>query len=191
MIFRIICLVLLASALAGRAPVEAQSDPARVNVDAQILLAFDKRAKDYVALHQKLEATLPPLPEKPTPTQVDTHQKALAQLLQRARPGAKQGDIFGPETRALIRRLIARTVSGPDGAKVMAAITEDNPGPLRVHINGRYPDGAPRSTMPAQLLEMLPRLPEELEYRILGRRLVLVDSHAYVVLDYVSDALPK
>lgn len=184
-------LLLLAVALGGQAPIAAQTDPTRVNVDAQILLAFEKRLKDYVALHRKLEETLPRLPEQPTPTQVDTHQRALAQLLQRARPRAKQGDIFGPETRALIRRLIARAVSGPEGAKVLAAIAEDNPGPLRVQINGRYPDTAPRSTMPAQLLEMLPRLPEEMEYRLLGRRLVLLDSHAYVVLDYVSDALPK
>ena len=185
------CLVVAALCMPAAIRAQDRNQPGRVNVDAQILLAFDKRAKDYVALHQKLEATLTPLLPEPTPAQVDAHQRALSQLVRQARPRAKVGDIFGPETRALIRRLLARTLTGPDGAKVLAAINEDNPGPLRVQINGRYPAAAPRSTVPAQVLQMLPRLPEELEYRFLGRRLILLDSHAYIVLDYVSSALPK
>jgi hypothetical protein len=68
---------------------------------------------------------------------------------------------------------------------------EDNPGPLRVRVNGRLPDDAPRSTIPAQVLQMLPKLPEAVEYRFLGRRLVLVDAHALIVVDYVDDVLPN
>ena len=180
-------LLVTLAATAGALPSSSQR---AVNADAQILLAFDKRAKDYVALHQKLESTLPGLPDPPTPAQIDKHQRALAQLLQQARRRPRHGEIFAPETRALFRRLLARSLSGRDGEKVRAAILEDNPGPIRMQLNGRYPDTAPRSTVPAQVLQMLPRVPDELEYRFVGRRLILLDVHAHVVIDYIDDALP-
>jgi hypothetical protein len=162
-----------------------------VNVDAQIMAALDKRIKDYSALHEKLEATLPALSKDAEPKDVDAHQRALASLIQRARHDPDHGDVFGPDARSLIRRLIARVLSGAEGAKLRQSIMEDNPGPRRVQVNGRLPDDVPRSTMPAQVLQMLPRLPDAVEYRFLGRRLVLVDAHALLVVDYVDDALPK
>lgn len=169
----------------------AQARQQAVNPDALILAALDKRIRDYAALHDKLEATLPKLPDVASPTQVDTHQRALASLLEKARPDAKYGDVFGPTARSLIRRLLARALGGPDSQHLKQAIMEDNPGPLRVRVNGRLPDDVPRSTIPAQVFGMLPKLPEPVEYRFLGRRLVLVDAHALVVVDYVDNALPR
>lgn len=183
-------LALVAAASAGAQDAGA-GQTGRVNVDAQILLAFDKRVQDYVALHRKLEATLPDLPKEATSAQIEKHQLALTAMIVKARPRAKHGDIFANETRALMRRLLSRALSGPDGAKLLATIWEDNPGPIRVQINGRYPDAAPRSTVPPQVLDMMPKLPDELEYRFIARRLILLDAHAHLVLDYISDALPK
>jgi len=40
------------------------------------------------------------------------------------------------------------------------------------------------------LLAALPALPEELEYRFVGWDLVLVDTHADLVVDILKDALP-
>jgi len=179
-----LCAVLAAGAAAG-------AQPPAVNVDAQILAALSKRIHDYSDLHEKLERTLPPLSKDGPPAGVDAHQRALSTLLQKARPRAEHGDVFGPTARALIRRLLARALSGPDGAKLRGVIMEDNPGPLRVRVNGRLPDDAPRSTIPTQVLQMLPKLPEAVEYRFLGRRLLLVDTHALIVVDFVDDALPK
>ena len=45
--------------------------------------------------------------------------------------------------------------------------------------------------MPPQLLSALPKLPEELEYRFIGERLILFDHHAHVIVDYVDRALPR
>jgi hypothetical protein len=162
-----------------------------VNEDAQILAALDKRIRDYSALHEKLEATLPALEKEAAPAQVERHQDALAALLLKARPDAKYGDVFGPTARALIRRLLARALAGSDGEKLRQAIMEDNPGHRPVEVNGRIPDDLPRSTLPVQVLQMLPRLTEAVEYRFLGRRLLLVDEHALIVVDYVDNALPK
>lgn len=184
---RLIALICAALATA----VAAGARQPAVNVDAQILAALDKRIRDYSDLHEKLEATLPPLPKDAAPALIDEHQRALAALLQKARPDPDHGDVFGPAARALIRRLLARALSAPDGPQLHRAIMEDNPGPIRVRVNERLPDDVPRSTLPLHILQMLPKLPEAVEYRFLGRRLVLVDAHALVVVDYVDEALPK
>jgi hypothetical protein len=66
---------------------------------------------------------------------------------------------------------------------------DENPGSLKVMINARYPDSVPLSTMPPQVLGGLPKLPEELEYRFLGDRLILMDVHSHTIVDVIDKAL--
>jgi hypothetical protein len=44
--------------------------------------------------------------------------------------------------------------------------------------------------MPPPVLEPLPKLEEDLEYRFVGERLVLVDAHAHLIVDFTEDVLP-
>jgi hypothetical protein len=44
--------------------------------------------------------------------------------------------------------------------------------------------------MPPQVLAMLPKLPDDLEYRFIGNRLILLDVHAHTIADYIENALP-
>ena len=44
--------------------------------------------------------------------------------------------------------------------------------------------------MPPKLLLRLPRLPEEVEYRFLGRHLILRDVGANVIVDFIYNVLP-
>jgi hypothetical protein len=74
---------------------------------------------------------------------------------------------------------------------MMATILDDNPGPIQLMVNGRYPDEVPLSTVPPQVLSSLPKLPEELEYRFVGERLVLLDVHAHTIADYMDNAFPR
>jgi hypothetical protein len=67
---------------------------------------------------------------------------------------------------------------------------DENPGPIRLAVNGRYPDSVPLATMPPQVLAQLPRLPDDLEYRFIASRLILLDVHAHIIVDYIDDALP-
>ena len=173
------------------APPPAPGQPARVNADALTSVQFLERIDDYVALHKKLEATLPPSPEHATPQQIDDHARALSRLLAEARPRAKQGDMLPPETRAYLRRQIGRGLSGPDAAGVRQSIMEDNPGKVKLQVNGRYPDGVPLTTMPSSVLAELPRLPEDVEYRFIGDRLILLDVHAQLVVDFMDAAIPR
>jgi hypothetical protein len=160
------------------------------DAETQAVEEFEARVADYAALHQKLEATLPALPDKATPEQIDQHQQALVAAIATARKDAKQGDFFTPGMEALVRRALGTLVGGPDGASLKATIMDDNPGPLDVSVNDRYPDTAPVSSMPVQLLELLPKLPAELEYRFLGKHLVLVCTPARIVLDLTPNVLP-
>ena len=126
-----------------------------------------------------------------TPTQINQHQLALAQLIAHARSGAQFGDIFTKETRALFRRYLARVFVGPEGAKLKAVIMDENPGRLQLHVNARYPESVPVSTVQTQVLQTLPKLPEDLEYRFIADRLVLHDIHADTIVDVIENAFPK
>jgi hypothetical protein len=164
--------------------------PQPADVQAKVIADFMERVKAYVAIHQKAEATLPRLPKEATPKQIDDKQRALAALIQQARATAKRGDIFTPEMSAFVKRLLARVFAGADGRQLRASIMDENVKPVTLKVNQRYPDEYPLTTMPPEVLQTLPALPEELEYRFLGEQLILLDPHAHVIADFVIDALP-
>ena len=172
-------------------PPRPPGQPARVNADALLSVQFLKRIDEYVQLHKKLEATLPARPEHPTSAQLEMHEQALDRLISQARVRAKQGDLLPPETRAYLRRQIGRGLAGPDGPAIRQSIMEENPGKVKLQVNGRYPDGVPVTTMPPPILAELPRLPDEIEYRFIGDRLILLDVHAHLVIDYMDAAIPR
>lgn len=172
-------------------PFEAalQDRAQRTNPHAATLLEFTRRVDTYVALHKKLEDTLPPLPRQTTPAQIDTHQRALSRLIQEARKGAKQGDLFTPAMQRLVRALLRPMFRGPDGQQIKKEILDNEyTGSVKLAVNGRYPDEVPISTVPPQVLAELPKLPEELEYRFIQANLILFDPHAHVIADFVERA---
>jgi hypothetical protein len=162
-----------------------------VNEDAKALAGFLERVNQYATVHQKLENSLPKLSKESTPQQIDTHQRALAKMIQEARPDAKPGDIFTPESQVVIKKLIAKILNGPDGAAIKASVMDENPGVPNLKVNSRYPDEVPVSTIPPQLLEGLPKLPEEMEFRFVGNDMILMDTHAHIIADVIPDAFKQ
>ena len=180
------------SAHANRAPEPAaQSTAPKTNPDAEILVDFKKRIDGYMALHNKLEKEAPPLKETKDPAKIKASQEVLAMKIREARKDARQGDIFTPEIRQLVRRLMDPEVKGPEGRATKAAITEESHElksvPLKV--NAEYPDNAPLMTVPPNILAALPKLPEDLEYRFVSRNMILLDTHANVIVDFVPNAI--
>ena len=55
-------------------------------------------------------------------------------------------------------------------------------------VNGRFPWMRGAAMWPC-IIDALPPLPDELQYRIVGRDLVLVDVHANLVVDILREAL--
>ena len=172
-------------------PAAAQSAAPKTNPDAELLVDFKKRIDDYMALHNKLEKQAPPLKETKDPAKIKASQETLAMKIREARKDARQGDIFTPEIRQLLRRLMYPEVKGREGRETKAAITEESHElkavPLKV--NARYPDDAPLMTVPPNILAALPKLPEDLEYRFVSRTMILLDTHANLIVDFVPNAI--
>jgi hypothetical protein len=168
----------------------AQSAP-KTNPDAELLVDFKKRIDDYMALHNKLEKDAPPLKETKEPAKIKASQDVLAMKIREARKDARPGDIFTPEIRQLLRRLMYPEVKGSEGRETKAAITEESHElktvPLKV--NADYPDNAPLMTVPPNILAALPKLPEDLEYRFVNRTMILLDVHANLIVDFVPNAI--
>jgi hypothetical protein len=159
--------------------------------DAQALSTMNERLGDYIDLHTKLERSLPKLPKDATPQQIDRNQRAFEALIRKARATAKPGDIFTSEARPIIKRLLATVFGGPEGKELKASIMDENSTGITISVNGRYPDKVPLSSVPPEVLQTLPKLTEDMEYRFIGDRLILLDTHAHVVADFIDDALPK
>jgi len=177
---RVVAPAVLALAIGQQAP---------VNTNAAILADFTKRVDQYVAQHKKLESTLPNLKDQTTPELMDRHQRAMEQLIRAARKDAKHGDIFTPAMQKLVRDLLRPIFSGPEGVQIKSEILDNEyKGNVKLVVNGRYPDEIPISTVPPQVLAQLPKLPEDLEYRFVQRHLILLDSHAHLIADYVPQA---
>jgi hypothetical protein len=162
--------------------------------EADALATMNSRLRDYVDLHTRIEGTLPNLPKDATPQQIDKNQRELEKLMREARATAKPGDIFTPEARPIIKRLLATVFGGPDGKQLKASIMDESqiaPSAAKLIVNARYPDTVPLTTVPPQVLQTLPKLTEDLEYRFIGDSIILLDVHAHVIADFIEDVLPK
>jgi hypothetical protein len=178
-------------AASGAQQTKAAVDQQAKATDHPAVAEFRKRCDEYVALHRKIDAGLPKLPDKATPEQIDQGQQALSKGIASARAAAKPGDVFVPEMADYVRQALGEVFRRPEGKQLRSSILDENPVGAAVRVNGPYPDAISLSTMPPQLLAALPKLPEELEYRFIGERLILFDHHAHVIVDYVDRALPR
>ncbi len=158
--------------------------------DAAALATMNERLKSYVDLHVKIESGLPKVSADATPTERDQVQREFEKQLRAARAGTKQGGLFTPEAQPVIKRLIAAVFDGPEGMKLKSSIMDENPVGIKLTINGRYPDNVPISTMPPQVLQTLPKLVEDMEYRFVNDHLIILDAHAHIVADFIDNVLP-
>jgi hypothetical protein len=160
--------------------------------DAAGFKEFLDRVQDYVKLHKTVEATLPPLkPKEELPEMIAAHQQALARKIRQARPNAKPHDIFTNASREALRRAIRSTFQGPEANHALATMQQGAPiKEVHLKVNEVYPDGVPHTTVPPTLLQKLPKLPDELEYRIVGRDLILLDVRANLVVDLLQEIVP-
>ena len=157
----------------------------KVQVWGYIGADFKARVGDYCDLRTKLEKGLPALAVTDDPAEIRRSERALAKRIRRARSGAKRGEIFTPAISAEFRKVLLLEMD----SNTWAAIMDDNPGEFSRHINGTYPKKRPLSTMPPNVLAVLPRLPDDIEYRFLGRDLILHDTRANIILDRIPYAI--
>lgn len=149
---------------------------------------FNTRVAEYVTVHRRAAATLRMQRQTADGAGITERQKALADRIRAVRLDARQGQIFTAPVEADLRRITRVDLSARDPAD-RAAVRKEVPR-LAFRVNDEYPTDAPLATVPPMLLAILPRLPEELEYRFFDRHLILLDVDANLIVDYIPDALP-
>jgi hypothetical protein len=170
-----------------RALLAAQNPPVKTGYQD-----FQDRVEAYEKLHKVAEKSVPEIKKKDSPEAIVAHQEALVNKLRELRSSAHQGDIFTPSATVSIGHEIKAVYDGRDGRGVRRTIQSGEPlAAFKVEINQKYPNNLPITTVPPSLLLKLPRLPEEVDYRILGSTLLLVDRKANMIVDFIPDAIPQ
>jgi hypothetical protein len=163
----------------------AQIGHPAVNADSLIIQNFEKRVAGYLQLRKSIESNLDKLKSTPSGEKITHHENELRRAVREARKSARPGDIFTPDIADEIRRLIKIAVQPQDGNHIAQSLRHAEPVQLHLEINERYPEVVPLQSTPPSLLENLPPLPPEIEYRITGADLVLLDAKANMIVDII------
>jgi hypothetical protein len=174
---------------AGQPPQGGAAKPG-VNPRAQAVNAFGKRLDAYLELRKKAESGIPALKETDEPAKITARERALGDAVRKLRATAKPGDIFGKDMTPLTLEIV-RADWKKRPAVDRAAIMAEMPKPFVPTVNMRYPVGQALMTFPPNLLKQLHQLPDDLEYRFVGRDLILRDVKANIIVDVIRHALPS
>jgi hypothetical protein len=159
-----------------------------VNPNAAALADFTKHVNDYVGLAAKQAIGLPPLKKTADPAEIAAAAKALGDRIRAARVSAKQGDIFTPEVAPIFRSILKEHYAAETKHEKKEQLEEV---PIfHPTVNQVYPPKEAKASMPPSLLRALPKLPAEVEYRVVDTNLILRDVKANLIVDYIPDALP-
>jgi hypothetical protein len=150
---------------------------------------FSDRIDAYMKDRDKAESTVPELKETSDPVKVSGREKALADAIRAVRRDAKQGDVFSAAAEVEFRRIVGDDFKKRTGEE-QSAVLEEVPMKVPPKVNDDYPTALPLATFPPSLLLNLPTLPDALEYRFLGRHLILRDLKANLIVDFVPDVVP-
>jgi hypothetical protein len=158
---------------------------------------FKSRTDAYMKARKLASRDVASLPSKAEPEQIEQHRRSLADAIRRHRVGARQGDVLTPVVQRYLIDLVRSEMAGTDGRSARKSAKQGNPVeetpsvPVQVAVNAVYPEEASTSTVPATLLQRLPKLPKQLDFRFVGRHLVLRDAEAGLIVDVVPNAMPR
>jgi len=159
----------------------------------QAMAAYVDAVNDYVVMHRRLENAVGRIDINSTPDSINRSIAALATAIRAERPHARQGDLFTPalghELRARINgALLEHGFTAADILRSGRADELIDPSTVRLQVNGTFPWVLAAAMFPC-VIEALPPLPSELQYRIVGNDLVLIDVHASLIVDILPNAL--
>jgi len=184
-------LLMVLLAMAGTLAAQGAPFSGQASFDARGFKEFGDRVEEYEKVHKAAEKSLPALRKRSNQEVIAAQQLALVNKIRELRSNARRGDIFTPSATEAIMQEIKAVFTGPDAHRVQNTIQAGNPlEGFEVQVNQRYPDSLSFTTLPPTLLKKLPRLPDEVAYRILGSALLLVDRKANMIVDFMPNAIP-
>ena len=151
-----------------------------------VLTEFLDRVADYVEIRRQVAAGIAGPIVCSDPEELTRQAGQIAAAIRDARPLATEGTISTPRVTVFLRARIAHAVR----AATYLTTPVGQPDDVILDVHAALPWGAGR-LLPPVLVEALPALPYELEYRFVGRHLVLLDTEADVVVDVLREALPE
>jgi hypothetical protein len=172
-------------------PVPKPPAKAEVTMNPAILKDFQQRLAHYVEFQRGVEKGTPKQKETTEPIKIELAQTLLASKIRNLRKNAKQGDIFTPQIAAEFKRLMNPELKGEEGGDARAVLKDDapSPGEVPLKVNADYPSGVELPTVPSTILQALPGLPEDVEYRIVNKALLLRDVDANIIVDFIPNAV--
>jgi hypothetical protein len=188
----------LLSACSARSGSQAGSPAAVPSTDptSKALAEFARQVDEYARLRRSAARSLAPFRRGLDATEVWAREERLADTIRALRARAQRGDLFTASVTPVLVEIVQGFLGSPEGAAARESIADANPvketpqTPVVLAVNGTYAHGASLATMPSALLMRLPYLPAEVEFRFVGRHLVLRDRSADIILDYILDVAP-
>jgi len=154
--------------------------------------AFSVATRDYASMHRRLERQIGSIQINTPIESINRLMEELAVAIRAERPDAKQGDFFtralAPELRARINHALAMNGFTADDVRQSERRDAIDVGAAVLRVNGTFPWALGAAMFPC-VIAALPPLPPELQYRITGDALVLIDVHASLIVDLLPRAL--
>ncbi len=177
-------LMILAAASASFAQLPPAETPA--------VRQFTETTRAYAWLHRRIENNLAPLEVNANPETIHRLVQQMAAAIRAARPDARQGEFFTDALAVELRLRIADALAANDltawDVHAVEGAEGIDPAMASLTVNGPFP-WIYASAMFSCVRDALPELPPELQYRIVGSTLVLIDVHAGLILDLMPHAL--
>ena len=155
------------------------------------LQRFNDQIARYMTVRHDAEARVGVPVVSSDPAAILRSEAALANAIRKARLDARPGDIFNETIATEFRRSMRRVLDKyhVSDADLFAASGSDSPRDgTRPGVNRAF-DWRLGATMPAVLIDVLPKVPWPLEYRVVAGDLILLDVEAQLIVDVLPDAL--
>lgn len=153
---------------------------------------FVAATRDYASMHRRIENIVGPAEINADMARIDRAVRVLAAAIRVERPHAAVGDLFTPalafELRARIFGALAALELTADDIREAEVAGGVDPHGVMLQINGAFPWALGTAMFPC-VIAALPPLPAELQYRIVGDTLVLIDVHASLIVDLLPAVL--
>lgn len=167
------------------------------NPTTEPLADFSTRVDEYLTLRNRIADSLGSVTETTSQAEIAARASALARGIVAARPNARQGLIFTPEAATVIATMIRE-----EYRRRSEAVKETREKQAEEHQREGLPDFAPKvnelfpttyplATFDPLLLPLLPKLPEQLEYRRMSHYLFIRDVEANLIVDFMPSAFPE
>ena len=154
--------------------------------------AFITATREYAALHRRIEQELGPIEINADPATIRRAVEAMANAMRAERWDAKQGDFFTPalasELRQRVNSALIEHGFTSDDIRFAEWLDGIDPSTAALAVNGAFAWKFGSAMFPC-VIAALPPLPPELQYRVVGNTLVLIDIHASLIVDLLPNAL--